>query len=268
MKVIIVDHDEEAITQFEQRCETIPYVELKGKFRDARAALEYIASNQVEVVFFNVEINGMDGILFGEKIREINSRVVLIFFTEHAEYTLEMLRTIKADYYLLKPYTQAEINWVMGTAKLLVRRQKKLVYIRTFGRFDLFINGELVRFPNKKAKELLALCVDNRGGNVTMEEAIDKLWENRLYDVRVKNLYRKAVMDLNKIFLSYGIKDVFVKRRAVSWINYENVDRDYLKWIENKLRYLPSEAGVYMPEYSWAETTNARVNNQGINVEN
>ena len=32
-----------------------------------------------------------------------------------------------------------------------------------------------------------------------MEEAIDKLWENRLYDERVKSLYRKAVMDLKDI---------------------------------------------------------------------
>ena len=90
-------------------------------------------------------------------------------------------------------------------------------------------------FSNKKAKELLALCVDNKGGVVTMEEAVDKLWENRLYDEKVKNLYRRAVMDLNKIFSTYGIKDVFVKKRAACWINYANVDCDYYMWIEENI---------------------------------
>ncbi len=41
------------------------------------------------------------------------------------------------------------------------------------------MDGNLVKFRNAKAKELLALCVDHRGGEVTMEEAIDKLWEDR-----------------------------------------------------------------------------------------
>ena len=39
-------------------------------------------------------------------------------------------------------------------------------------------------------------------------------------------------MDLNKIFSTYGIKDVFVKKRAACWINYANVDCDYYMWIE------------------------------------
>ena len=133
----------------------------------------------------------MDGLQLGEKLRELNPKIVLVFFIEHTEYILEALR-IKADGYMIRPYTMEDLTWTMGNAKLLSRRQKKPAYIRTFGRFDLFINGELVIFSNKKAKELLALCVDNKGGVVTMEEAVDKLWENRLYDEKVKNLYRSV----------------------------------------------------------------------------
>ena len=42
-------------------------------------------------------------------------------------------------------------------------------------------------------------------------------------------------MDLNKIFSTYGIKDVFVKKRAACWINYANVDCDYYMWIEENI---------------------------------
>ena len=231
MKVIIADYDKEAIRLFEEQCRQFSYVELSGKFDNAKEALNYASGHKVEAAFINIELNGMDGLQLGEKLREINPKMVLVFFTEHTEYTLEALR-IKTDYYLIKPYTMEDLTWTMENARLLSRRQKKSVYIRTFGRFDLFINGELVRFSNKKAKELLALCVDKKGGVVTMEEAVDKLWENRLYDEKVKNLYRRAAMDLNKIFNLYGMKDVFIKKRAVCWINYVNVDCDYYTWIE------------------------------------
>ena len=234
MKVIIADYDEEAIRLFEEQCKQFSYVELSGKFNDSAETLKYVSRHRVEAAFINIELNGMDGLQLGEKLRELNPKIVLVFFIEHTEYILEALR-IKADGYMIRPYTMEDLTWTMGNAKLLSRRQKKPAYIRTFGRFDLFINGELVIFSNKKAKELLALCVDNKGGVVTMEEAVDKLWENRLYDEKVKNLYRRAVMDLNKIFSTYGIKDVFVKKRAACWINYANVDCDYYMWIEENM---------------------------------
>lgn len=275
MKVIIADYDEEAIRLFEEQCKQFSYVELSGKFNDSAETLKYVSRHRVEAAFINIELNGMDGLQLGEKLRELNPKIVLVFFIEHTEYILEALR-IKADGYMIRPYTMEDLTWTMGNAKLLSRRQKKPAYIRTFGRFDLFINGELVIFSNKKAKELLALCVDNKGGVVTMEEAVDKLWENRLYDEKVKNLYRRAVMDLNKIFSTYGIKDVFVKKRAACWINYVNVDCDYYMWIEENIlsgtgksvRSGIDTRGGYMTEYSWAEETNARINRYKFREDN
>lgn len=109
-----------------------------------------------------------------------------------------------------------------------------------------------------------------------MEEAIDKLWENRLYDERVKNLYRKAVMDLNKIFRLYDIKDVFIKKRAVCWVNYDSVECDYYTWIEEtavsgtgmSMGQKICTRGEYMVEYSWAEETNALINGYDLNIDN
>ena len=124
------------------------------KLNDSAETLKYVSRHRVEAAFINIELNGMDGLQLGEKLRELNPKIVLVFFIEHTEYILEALR-IKADGYMIRPYTMEDLTWTMGNAKLLSRRQKKPAYIRTFGRFDLFINGELVIFSNKKAKELL-----------------------------------------------------------------------------------------------------------------
>ena len=89
MKVIIADYDEEAIRLFEEQCKQFSYVELSGKFNDSAETLKYVSRHRVEAAFINIELNGMDGLQLGEKLRELNPKIVLVFFIEHTEYILE-----------------------------------------------------------------------------------------------------------------------------------------------------------------------------------
>ena len=91
-----------------------------------------------------------------------------------------------------------------------------------------------------------------------MEEAIDKLWEDRPYDTRVKNLYRKAVMNIKQLFQSYGMEDIFVNSRGSCNINREGITCDYFDLLEGKLDK-GDVVGYYMPEYAWAEFTASQI---------
>lgn len=44
------------------------------------------------------------------------------------------------------------------------------VYIKTFGGFDLYYRGKEIDFSNAKAKELLAVLVDQGGREVSLHE--------------------------------------------------------------------------------------------------
>ena len=69
--------------------------------------------------------------------------------------------------------------WLRTQEKYLRRsRVRHDVQIRTFGHFDLFVDGVTVLFHSEKAKELLALLADRRGGFLTAREAVSCLWEN------------------------------------------------------------------------------------------
>lgn len=261
MKTIIVDDEMLAIKQFKMECKKIPWVNIAGKFQNAQQALEYAKKEKIEAAFLDIELSGMNGILLGKKLRELYPNLVVIFLTGYDNYTLDALY-MKADYYLMKPYSSKDFQDVMENARLLIRRQKKRVFVRTLGRFDLIIDDQVVDLPNAKAKELFALCVDHKGGHVSMEEAVDKLWEDRIYDERVKNLYRKATMSLRKVFQEYGLEEVFVNKRGSCNINPELMDCDYFDVLEHKkqnLDYKNMLVGTYMPEYSWAEETNAQL---------
>lgn len=172
------------------------------------------------------------------------------------------------------PFSAAELAWLRSFLELYrekallfrdLRQANELlgrmgagepprIFIRAFGRFDVFAGGRLVDFPSAKAKELLALCVDHCGGGVTMEEAVDKLWENRAYDQRSKNLYRKAVSHLRRVFEALGRGEVFSSARGRCHLNRELVDCDYFRYLDGEpVRF----TGEYLSSYPWAEETNA-----------
>ena len=116
----------------------------------------------------------------------------------------------------------------------------------------MFAAGRPICFKNAKSKELLALCVDRRGGEVMMDEAIDMLWPERPYDEKVKKLYRKSVLMLHHTLLEYGIEGIFISKRGYCYILPEKFECDYYDFIKQKNRIPPEE---YMFQYPWAEET-------------
>lgn len=260
MRIISVDDERLALRQFAMEIEDISGIELAGSFTNPLDALKFIRETPVDAAFLDIEMPELNGIVLAERMREILPDLVIIFITGYEQYTLEALK-VKADYYMTKPYSTEDIREVLERAKLLAERQRKRVYIRTFGRFDIFIDKQAVYFSNTKAKELLALCVDHRGGTVTIEEASDKLWENRVYDNRVKNLYRKAVMHIRQVLAEYGAEDIFSGGRGSCQIDVMKIDCDYYELLKGNPEAVRAWkiTGSYLQEYSWAEETCARL---------
>lgn len=254
MKVILVDDEELAMEQFEIECEDIAEVEVVGKFDLPSKAIRYVEENRIDIAVLDIEMPEMNGIELGKKLRSIQEDIVIIYITGYDNYALEAYQ-VHAAAYILKPFDAEEIMHAINTARLLVKGKKKPVYAKTFGRFDIFVNDKLVSFTNAKAKELLALCIDRQGGTVTMEEVIDKLWEEREYDEKVKNLYRKTIVQLIATLKQAGAEDIFVNQRGACYIVKEKLDCDYYDLLKESTEAISSFHDEYMFEYSWAEKT-------------
>ncbi len=257
MNIILVDDEKWAIDQFELECQGIPNVDVVGKFDDPNEALKFVKQSRVEAAFLDVEMPKMNGIELGRRLKELQPEIVIIYITGYSEYINEAILSVKADYYILKPYNREDIEEIMVRATLLCARQKKALSIQTFGHFNVFYKGQIIHFTNAKAKELLALCVDIQGGTLTMERAISILWEDREYDAKVKSLYRKAVIYLNSLFREYNEFKIFENNRGACHINKEEVTCDYFDYLDGKITLGHEFTGEYMYDYSWAEETNA-----------
>lgn len=252
MNIVIVS-DRDTAEQLEKDCLATGIVSKVRRFDQVNTALIYMINENTDglLLDFDVfpidmqnEIITQDLIKYRQKMK--NTDMIAIASTEdHA------LRTyvLGGAGYIMKPWSFNELQQALQ--RMARRRQKRRVYIRTFGHFDVFIDQTPIYFHNLKAKELLALLVDKRG-TVTMEMAVNFLWENHRYDDNVKQLYRKAVNYLRSIMREYDL-DFFVANRSSCYIKMAEVTCDYYLLLEGDERAIAEYNGQYMFEYAWAE---------------
>ncbi|MDR7131810.1 two-component system LytT family response regulator [Algoriphagus sp. 4150] len=92
-------------------------IQLEAVFNDPIKALKEIGSLDADVLFLDVEMPGMNGFQFLEKLAGFNFEV--IFTTAYDSYTLEALRLSAVDY-LLKPIVDEELE------EAIVRLKKRI----------------------------------------------------------------------------------------------------------------------------------------------
>lgn len=133
--------------------------------------------------------------------------------------------------------------------------QAPRVSIRTFGYFEVFVDGEPIPFGSGKAKELLALLVDRRGGFVTSDDAIAALWEHEPVSERSRTRYRKAALHLKNTLVAYGAEGIIESVRGKRRIVPERVRCDLFSYLDREPGSEGLFRGSYLSNYSWAEVT-------------
>lgn len=129
------------------------------------------------------------------------------------------------------------------------------VEIRTFGHFDVFVNSKPVIFRSAKAKELLALLIDRRGGFVTTREAVEAMWPGEEFDARTQARYRKVAARLNAALTDNGIERIVKSYRGKRRIDVTMINCDLYKFREDPVAYRGRYSGSYLVGYDWAEGT-------------
>lgn len=135
----------------------------------------------------------------------------------------------------------------------------KRIAIRTFGYFDVFVNGNPIAFKSAKAKELLAILVDRRGGYVSAGDAISYLWEDEPANKVTLARYRKVAMRLKNELQDNNINDLVISLDGKRCINQKIVKCDLYEYLTDKQKNREMFRGSYMLNYSWSEYTQAEL---------
>ena len=135
------------------------------------------------------------------------------------------------------------------------------VKIQTFGYFEVFVDGRPVLFKNKKAKELLAVLVDRRGGYLSSGDIISCLWENESVNQTTNARCRKVAMQLKNTLAEYDIEYIIETADRQRRLVADAVDCDLFHFLSGETAYINAYDGSYMLNYSWSEWTVSYLNN-------
>ncbi|MBR6527081.1 MAG: response regulator [Lachnospiraceae bacterium] len=230
------------------------------KASSAIAWAKELAEENIDLTyaFLDIQIRGTNGIDVARQLKQLHPGVILFFCTAHSEYAIDAFG-LYAKGYLLKPVQAQDIERVLNEMVEGWRKNtgadSHRLRIQTFGNFAVFVKDVPVSFEREKAKELLAYLVDRHGSPVTTEQIAITLWENEVYDRKLKNKTTTTISSLRSTLRELGMEDVLVKTWNHLALDISKVQCDAYDFEKGDMYAVNSFRGEYMVNYSWAELT-------------
>jgi Response regulator containing CheY-like receiver and SARP domains len=269
IQAIIVEDEQPSLNKLTKLLIESDMIEMKGKFTQPLAALEFLETNKIDAAFLDIEMPDMDGIELANWIIDLQRQVAIVFVTAYNQYAVEAFRLNALDY-LMKPVTADRLHETLNriVTEKQIRIQPTPVQIHCFGKFKVTGGNAEVKFRTEKAKELLAFLIDRQGEFVHRNQICDNLWEEYDGD-RALIHFNTTLYYVKKALLQQGVVIQIEHDKGTYRVNVEGVDCDYQQFVDfttktgrvdqsNILEY-EKLIGIYQgdylagTEYSWVE---------------
>ena len=232
------------------------FQEVEG-FAGPLEALDWLENHTPDIALLDIDMPGMNGLELARRIRDMHPDTAIIFLTGYSEYALDAFQ-LHASGYLMKPINReklaSEVEYALSGRN---RVKASNVFAKTFGNFDLLVDGRPLVFKRSKSKELLAYLVDRHGGNVSRPEAFAVLWEDTFYDRAMQKQMDVVIRSLRSTLEEAGIGEIFEIQSGWMRILPERMDSDLFRFLDGNRETIQEYRGEYMSAYSWASQTEA-----------
>lgn len=109
MRAIIVEDEELARQELAYLIEAHSGISIAAQFEDGLDALKFLQSDRVDVIFLDINIPSIDGVLLAQNISRFSVKPYIVFITAYKEHAAEAFE-IEAFDYILKPYSETRIQ--------------------------------------------------------------------------------------------------------------------------------------------------------------
>ena len=247
MRILLVDDEELQLLRLVNTVKSVLQDDELLSFSNPDKALEEAKKNRIDLAFLDIEMPHMNGIQLAKKLKAINPQTKVIFVTAYDNYALDAFK-VHASGYVTKPVNVDKIKKELEQLEGLVELQPtKKIQIKCFGNFEVFCQGEPVKFAYQKSKEVLAYLVDREGSMVNINELNAVLWEEDH-----KSYLRNLIADIKNSLTAINCGDVFIKRHNECAIDINKVDCDAFEYKNDNPDAVRMYRGEYMIQYPWA----------------
>ncbi|WWO99459.1 MAG: LytTR family DNA-binding domain-containing protein [Candidatus Dasytiphilus stammeri] len=168
MKAIIVDN--EIPVQQELNLLIRQYsrlINIREIFDDGLEVFKYLLNHQVDVIFLDIRIPSLDGIILAHNLKNFVNKPIIIFVTAYKEYAVEAFE-LEAFDYIIKPWQEnrlltvlhkLEVNWQQKLQKILLPGLKTINLIKN----DRFIVTNLSEIGYAEAHEKMTFVYTSSG---------------------------------------------------------------------------------------------------------
>lgn len=247
MKILLVDDEELQLLRLKNEVKKVFPPETEILFYNNPAkALKENKETKFDIAFLDIEMPEMSGIQLAKELKKINPLVNIIFVTAYNEYALDAYK-LHASGYITKPVNASKIKDEVAALRyqIDVKGDKKL-QIKCFGNFEVFHNGEPLKFAYQKSKEVFAYLIDREGASININELNAVLWEEDH-----SSYLRNLIADIQNTLKGIDASDVFIKKHNGCYIDVSKVDCDAYEYKKGNPDAIRMYRGEYMIQYSW-----------------
>jgi DNA-binding LytR/AlgR family response regulator len=202
IRCIAIDDEPLALKQISSYIQKTPFLELSGECHSAVEALDILNSNDIQLMFIDINMPDLNGMEF---VKSLTIKPLIVFTTAYSEYAVEGFKVDATDY-LLKPISYSSFLKSANKAKKRLDDEKLLEKENIEATADhLFVKSEyrLIRIALtdikyiESAHEYVVLHLITGAPVKTMVSM--KSIEDRLPTDRFMRVHRSFIVNLSKI---------------------------------------------------------------------
>ena len=197
MRAIIVEDEFPAREELKYFIKNFSKIEILNEFDNGVEVLKFIQENIVDVIFLDINIPLLDGMLLARTINNFKFKPKIVFITAYKEHAVDAFE-LEAFDYILKPYSDDRIISMLNK----LEEEKKIAKKSKVSSISLWKNDKLrvvnikdIYYCEAHERETIVYTKDS---NYIVKESI-KEFENHLDRSIFFKTHRSYIVNVSKI---------------------------------------------------------------------
>ncbi len=186
------------------------YFELKGhkykinEFNSGELLLNSLQQEYLDIIFLDIEMNGLNGVETARKIRNEHKKSIIIFITAYYDFVFQGYE-VQALNYILKPYKPEKIADVLNQALADLNQRQDIFYAieQKSGTHKLNLTSTIY-FSSDKRK----VCAVTTTDNIEFYNKLDELYKKlpsffiRIHQRYIININFASAVEGNEVIVN------------------------------------------------------------------